>query len=74
MPPLSALISLLFIIPLIAFWVWMLRDMLNNDRLPNLLASGTLLGDARTDWMVAFIFLNVFAAALYYSLVYRNRR
>lgn len=61
------LIPLLFIIPLIAFWAWMFRDMLNND---------DLLPDAKQNWTWAFILLNVFAAAVYYGGIYqqRNRR
>jgi hypothetical protein len=65
----SALIILLTISPLIVFWLLMFRDMLNRNNLPNLMTS-----DSKSDWTFAFIFLNVFAAVLYYSTVYRNRR
>jgi hypothetical protein len=68
MAQLSPLISLIVIIPLIAFWLWMFDDMLKTDRLP-----GLLTNDARLDWMVAFILFNVFAAVVYYALVYRQR-
>jgi hypothetical protein len=68
MAQLDPLISLIFIVPLIAFWAWMLNDMLQNNRLPSLLTA-----DARLDWMVAFIVFNVFAAVVYYALVYRQR-
>ena len=59
------LLPLLLVIPLIAFWIWMFRDMLSN---PNI--SDT----ARNTWIVAFIFLNVFAAVVYYVYEYRNKR
>src|SRR5215469_832394 len=68
MAQLSPLISLIVIIPLIAFWLWMFDDMLKTDRLP-----GLLTNDARLDWMVAFILFNVFAAVVYYAIVYRQR-
>ncbi len=59
------LLPLLLIIPLIAFWLWMFRDMLNN---PNISDTG------RNTWMNAFIFQNVFAAVFYYAYEYRNKR
>jgi cbb3-type cytochrome oxidase subunit 3 len=52
------------ILPLLAFWAWMFRDMLNNGSLPD---------TAKTGWTVAFIVLNVFAAVFYYVYEYRNR-
>jgi hypothetical protein len=58
------LIPLLVLIPVLAFWAWMFSDMLNNDRLPS---------EIRSQWTVAFILLSVFAAALYYANVYRDR-
>jgi hypothetical protein len=68
MAQLGPLISLLLVLPLIAFWAWMLNDMLQNDHLP-----GLLTNDAPLDWMIAFIVFNVFAAVVYYVLVYRQR-
>jgi heme/copper-type cytochrome/quinol oxidase subunit 2 len=68
-PLIEAILILLVISPLLVFWVWMFRDMLNSDNLPNLMSN-----DAKTDWTLIFIILNVFAAAIYYSRVYRNRR
>jgi hypothetical protein len=68
MAQLGPLISLIVILPLIAFWAWMLNDMLQNDRVP-----GLLTNDARLDWTVAFLLFNVFAAVVYYVLVYRQR-
>jgi cbb3-type cytochrome oxidase subunit 3 len=58
------LIPLILVLPLIAFWAWMFRDMLNNDSLPD---------DAKNGWTIAFILLNVFAAVIYYAMIYRNR-
>jgi hypothetical protein len=54
----------IIILPLLAFWVWMFSDMLNNNRLPD---------ELRSQWAVAFILLSVFAAVLYYANIYRNR-
>ncbi|HEY1386895.1 MAG TPA: hypothetical protein VGF38_00015 [Ktedonobacterales bacterium] len=59
------LLPLVLIIPVIIFWVWMFRDMLNNDSLSD---------TARSTWTVAFIFLNAFAAVFYYVYEYRSRR
>lgn len=59
------LIPLIFIIPLILFWLWMFRDMLENDALPD---------SAKQNWTWAFILMNVFAAVIYYVQEYRNRR
>ena len=59
------LLPLLLVIPLIAFWIWMFRDMLNNRDLSD---------TARNGWIIAFIFLNAFAAVFYYAYEYRNKR
>jgi hypothetical protein len=69
MAQLSPLIPLIVIIPLIAFWLWMFDDMLKYDSLP-----GLVTNDARLDWTIAFIIFNVFAAVVYYALVYRQRQ
>jgi hypothetical protein len=58
-----SLLLLLLLIPLIGFWVWMVRDMMQN---PYLTAS------QRTFWMVVLLFGNVFGAAIYYWYVYRS--
>ena len=62
---LDKLIPLIFILPLIAFWIWMFRAMLKNDDLPD---------SAKNGWILAFIVLNVFAAVIYYVQEYRTRR
>jgi uncharacterized RDD family membrane protein YckC len=56
--------GLIIALPLIVFWLWMFRDMINNDNLPS---------SSKDYWMLAFIFMNVFAAVFYYATVYRNR-
>jgi hypothetical protein len=76
MPHISLLTQIEFILPLvlIVFWIWMFRDMLNNDRLPNGGPLNKLTSDPKSDWTIAFIFLNVFAAVFYFSLVYRHKK
>ena len=61
------LLPLIFILPLIAFWIWMFRAMIDNDDLPP---------SAKETWTFAFIILNVFAAVIYYVNVFKdeNRR
>ncbi len=59
------LLPLVLIIPLIAFWLWMFRDMLGNDNLP---------GNLKQTWTFAFIIFNVFAAVVYYAFEYRNKQ
>jgi hypothetical protein len=58
-------LPLLLVVPLIVFWIWMFRDMLNNRNISD---------TAKTNWTVAFIFLNAFAAVFYYVYEYRNKR
>ncbi|MDI1462239.1 hypothetical protein QEZ54_14815 [Catellatospora sp. KI3] len=58
------LIAVALIVPVLAFWLWMFRDMLGNHR---------LFGQARNLWLLGFVFLNVFAAGLYYVSEYRDR-
>jgi hypothetical protein len=63
-PP-AALIPLLIVLPLVAFLVWMYRDMVRNDELPE---------RDKESWTWMFLLLNVFGAGLYYINVYRFRR
>jgi len=58
------LLPLIVILPLIALWIWMFRDMLDNVDLPP---------SAKENWTLAFILLNVIAAVLYYVNVYQDR-
>lgn len=68
------IISLIIVIPLLAFWLWMFQDMVNNKRLPS--NSAGLLNwppVSKFDWLPVFIFLNVFGAIYYYLVEFRNR-
>jgi hypothetical protein len=49
----------------LAFWGWMFRDMVNNDRLASI---------EKNTWLWLFLLLNVFGAMIYYANVYRDRR
>ncbi len=64
MERLIGVIPLLIILPLLAFWAWMLRDLLLTDR---------IIPPAKPYWLVAFILLNIPAAVFYYITVYRQR-
>ena len=56
---------LLLLAVALAFWGWMFRDMITNDELPP---------SAKENWTFVFVLLNIFAAVIYYSTIYRNRR
>ena len=58
------LISMIIVIPLLAFWLWMFWDMTNHDNLSSM---------CKPNWTLAFVFFNVFAAVYYYVYEYRNR-
>ena len=69
------LIPILLLIPVEAFWFWMLSDMMNNDRLPGTSDPPlTWSPTSKYGWTFAFAFLNVFAAMFYYTTEYRSRR
>ena len=71
----AQLISVILLLPLIAFWIWMFRDMTRNASLPdNSTRPLTWPPSSKYNWTLAFIFLNVFAAAFYYALEYRKRQ
>ena len=63
--PIQLLIPLLVLAVALSFWGWMFRDMVTNDEMPR---------DVKETWTFLFILLNVFAAAIYYGAIYRNRR
>jgi hypothetical protein len=68
------LIPSLIFIPVAGFWLWMFRDMLNNDYLPA--SSPTPLSwppSTKSGWTIAFILLSIFAALWYYMVEYRSR-
>lgn len=56
-------IPLIITLPLVVFWLWMAWELGKNDNLP---------GSSKTNWMLAFIFLNVFAAVFYYFAEYKK--
>lgn len=58
------LIPLLFGLPLIGFWLWMLVDLTNNPYLSK---------DSKNNWFLALVLLNVVGAFWYYTVEYRNR-
>lgn len=58
------LIPVLFGIPLIGFWLWMLVDLTNNPYLSK---------DSKNNWFLALVLLNVVGAFWYYTVEYRNR-
>ncbi len=49
---------------LIVFWLWMAWDLGGNDNLSS---------SEKFYWMLAFLFMNVFAAVFYYVYEYRKR-
>ncbi len=68
------LVPLIGIIPLLLFWAWMFSDMVsNNTILSNSNGSLNWPPASKFDWTVLFIFLNVFAAILYYFAEYKPR-
>ena len=73
MSQLNPLIPMIFLLPFIVFWLWMFRDMMNNDNLPSINLPTSIARDSKSDWTLLFVFMNVFAAAIYYANVYRNR-
>ncbi len=56
---------LIFLVVALTFWGWMFRDLVSNDDLSS---------DEKQTWTLWFVLLNIFAAALYFVNVYRNRR
>ncbi len=71
MNPLS---SMLIVLPLIVFWLWMFWEMTRNNALPANSAVLTWPPSSKFEWTLVFIFLNVFAAVFYYWYEFRNRR
>ena len=63
--PLVVLLLIAIPMGLLVFWIRMYREMLNNDYLSPA---------EKNTWTMAFMLLNVFAAAYYYSTEYRNHR
>lgn len=63
-PSFPPILGLALALPVIAFWFWMLRDMLDNDEIPS---------KEKDYWIIAFVVLSLFTAAYYYVYVYRLR-
>ena len=60
----TIIISVLFSLTVISFWLWMFVEMIRNDNMDS---------TAKNYWTLAFIFLSLFAAGLYYLNIYRRR-
>ena len=60
----TTVISILFSLVVISFWLWMFIAMIQNDEID---------ANAKTYWTLGFIFLSIVAAGLYYLNVYRQR-
>ncbi len=58
------LIPILISIPILGFWFWMLSDLSNNEYISK---------QEKTNWFLIIVLLNVFGAAWYYLVEYRNR-
>jgi hypothetical protein len=69
----TQLILALLPLPLVVFWLWMFSDMTKNGNLPSCFITLTNGRNPGFDWTMAFVFLNVFTAFIYYVTVYRNR-
>jgi hypothetical protein len=67
-------IPLLVALPLLAFWIWMLTEMANNDSIPTS-SDVVVMWPPRTKnhWLFVFVILNVFGAFYYYLTVYRKQ-
>ena len=61
---LIGLVPLVVVVPLIVFWAFMFKDMLNNDNMPSMF---------KPYWMMAFVLLNIPAAIFYYYTAYKDR-
>ncbi len=72
-----AVVGMIVVPPLVLFWGWMFWDMIHNDYLPRWpywdVAEYDSLRNRQINWTLAFVFLNVFAAAIYYFTDYRRR-
>ncbi len=60
----AELIPIVISIPILGFWFWMLSDLSNNDYISK---------QEKTNWFLILVLLNVFGAAWYYLVEYRNR-
>jgi hypothetical protein len=71
----NQLFALAIPILLVAFWIWMFNDMLNNDDIPSSEPPGFRWPPlAKNHWIIFFIILNIFTAGYYYFTEYNRRR
>jgi hypothetical protein len=69
------LLALAIPILLVAFWIWMFNDMLNNDDIPSSEPPGFRWPpQAKNQWIIFFIVFNIFTAGYYYFTEYNRRR
>lgn len=69
------IILLLIPLLLVAFWLWMFSDMMNNAGIPSAAPQGFRWPpEAKNQWIVLFVILNIFTAIYYYVTEYRNKR
>lgn len=70
----AQIIVLLIPVILIAFWLFMFNDMLKNDDIPSSGTPGLMWPpEAKNQWMILFIILNIFTAGYYYFTEYSRR-
>lgn len=60
----TVVVSVLISLTVISFWLWMFVEMIRNNDMDT---------TAKNYWTLAFIFLSVLAAGLYYLNIYRQR-
>ena len=73
-PLLAFLTTLVVVLPLLGFWAWMFRDMVNNPDLPTSTPEFfTWPPRTKNHWLLVFILLNVLGAGFYYFTVYREK-
>jgi hypothetical protein len=72
---LVVLIPLIISLSIVAFWAWMLNDMLHNDDIPSTEPVGFRWPPvAKNHWIVFFIIFSLFTAGYYYFTIYREQR
>ena len=53
-----------------SFWLWMFWDMSANETLSKCYI--TITKDPKLDWMLAFVFLNILTAGLYFFTEFKH--
>jgi len=67
----TTIIILLIPIMLVAFWAWMFWEMSNNNDLPRCFITFTNGSNAKYDWTLTFVLLNIFTAGYYFLTEYQ---